>query len=245
MDIDNFLSIYIMTEATQFAVAPEARIQTGYKLGFYKMPSGRIKEAILQVETLPASKLIDQRCHEVYDLMKTDLMKINKIETIAGEKLETAFLTKKPELKYDIKVGEIIRFKHSDFTETIPDVSYFTFYTTRIGALNQSKEVASDFTGSLAYYYDNGKLKEKHHYANGIKVTVFGYYDNSFNALNYSWQFDQQPNQTFPMIREYIYSIQENPIAQYLIHEGKIVNQNIYNVKGGCTDSIYLKSSEL
>ncbi len=223
----------------------ETRIHSGYKLGFYRMPSGRIREALLHIETLPASKLVDQRRHEVYDLIKTDLMKILKIETIAGAKLETAFLTKKPELKYDVKVGEIIRFKHSDFTETCGDVSYFTFYTTKIGALNQSKEIQGDFTGSIFYYYDNGRVREKHHYANGVKATVIGYYDNSFNALHYSWQFDQQPNQTFPMIREYIYNIQENPVAQYLIHEGKIINQKIFHEKGGSVESIYLKSSDI
>src|SRR5437016_13950653 len=87
-------------------------INYGYKLGYYKQSNGRLREALVHIELLSASKIIDERQHEIYDFLKTDLVKISKIEGLSGDKVESVYIAKKPELKYEVKKGEIVRFKH-------------------------------------------------------------------------------------------------------------------------------------
>lgn len=219
--------------------------QSGYRLGYYKSSSGRIREVLIHVQLLHSSKLVDERQHEIYDFLKTDLIKIIKIENPIGEQIPSnisIYLTKSPELKYDIKEGEIVRFKHSDFKEALPDVSYIAFYNTKCGALNNSTEVPNDYTGSKIYYYPNGLIKEKHYYVSGYKTHVFGHYKNEFSSLHYTWVFEQKFSQAFPTIREYVYNIQENPVAQYIIDNSKIINKVIYD-KTNYIKSVYLAKS--
>lgn len=217
-------------------------INHGYKLGYYKQQSGRIREAIISIELIKNSKIVDERSHEIFDFIKTDLAKITKIEGLNGEKVEIAYLIKKPELKYDIKEGEIVRFKHCEFKEILPDHSYIGFYTTKIGALNDSMEVPKRYTGVIAHNYRNGRIKERYYYVNGDKTHTFGYYDNDFNSLYYTWQFEYNSKKTFPTIREYIYNQQENPIAQFIISNNKITNKTIYD-KTNHIESIYLRNN--
>jgi len=216
-----------------------SNLKRGYKLCYYKQQNGRVREAIAEIELLSSSKFIDERQHEIYDFLKTDIVKITKIENLEGSKVDEAYLVKKPELKYDFKVGEIVRFKHCEFKEIIPDFSYIAFYTTKAGALNDSVEIKNNYTGTKMQYYKNGKIKEKHYYVAGSKTHTFGYYNNDFNSLHYSWSFEQYPNQAFPTIREYIYNQHENPVAQYVINDGKISNKTIYD-RTAYVDSIYL-----
>lgn len=216
-------------------------INHGYKLGYYKQSNGRIREAIIQIELLKNSQLVDERQHEIYDFLKTDLAKIVKIESLVGEKIEKAYLLKTPDLKYDVNEEEIIRFKHSEFKEVIPDHTYIGFYTTKIGALNNSSENGENFTGTRLFYLKNGKMKEKHYYISGTKTHTFGYYNNEFNSLHYTWSFEQKPNQAFLTVREYIYNLQENPIAQFVIDQGKITTKKIYD-KTDYIHSLYINS---
>ena len=215
-------------------------IKSGYKLGYYKRHNHRIKEALIEIELLDDSKLVDERHHEIYDFLKTDLAKIVKIQGIDGSKVDVAYIVKKPELKYDIKEGEIIRFKFPEFEEILPDYSYIAFYTTKTGAINSGNEVDNNYTGTKIQHQTNGNIKEKHYYVSGSKTHTFGYYNNDFNSLHYSWTFEQSSNKTFPTIREYIYNQQENPVAQYVIIEGKIANKTIYD-RTSNVDSIYLQ----
>ena len=75
----------------------------------------------------------------------------------------------------------------------------------------------------------------------GQKTNTFGYYNNEFNSLYYAWQFEQNSNQTFPVVREYIYNQYENPVAQFIIKNGKIINKTIYD-KTNYIESIYCRS---
>src|SRR5438552_683520 len=99
--------------ATNSNTSRTPQITNGYKLGYYKQANGRIKEAVVHIELLGSSKLVDERQHEIYDFLKTDLVKILKIEALGNlsdkEKLESIYITKKPELKYEVKEGEIVR----------------------------------------------------------------------------------------------------------------------------------------
>ena len=212
---------------------------TGYKLGYYKLPNDSIKEVLIHVELIDSSKLVDERQHEIYDFLKTDVSKITKIESLYGEqKIDDTipiYIVKTPNLKYDVKEGELIRFKHSEFREIIPDFSYIAFYTTKTGALNNSIEVPKEYTGIQMYYYPNGRIKEKHYYVNGYKTHTFGYYNTEFNSLHYTWVAEQKNSN----IREYIYNLQENPVAQYIIANDVIINKTIYD-RSDYFNSIYL-----
>lgn len=220
-------------------------LQVGYKLGYYKSLTypGLIKEALIQIEILESSKVCDERSHEIFDYLKTDLCKINKIEAINGDKIENVFISKRPELKYDVKVGELIRFKHSEFKEILPDISYIAFYTTKTGALNNLTNIHDNipltYTGSRLIYYKNGKIKDKYYYVNGLKMQAFGYYNNDFNSLQYSWTYNRTPGQIYPTIREYVYDKNEQPTAQYKIQNKKIIDKCIYD-KSGVADSLYI-----
>jgi hypothetical protein len=224
-------------------MSTEKNLMRGYKLGYYQQTNSRYREALIQVELLSSSQLVDERQHEIYDFLKTDVVKILKIEGLAGEKIETAYLIKKPELKYDVKEGEIVRFKHSEFKELLPDISYIAFYTTKVGALNNAKEMPANYTGTKMYYYKNGKIKEKHYYINGYKTHTFGHNNNDFNSMHYAWTFEMKPGQILPTVREYIYNQIENPVAQYVIVASKIVNKQIYD-KTSQVESIYMQQNE-
>ncbi len=216
-------------------------LKYGYKLGYYKKPHHKTKEVLIYIEILESSKIIDNRQHEIYDFIKTDIVKIVKIEGLDGSIFENAYFVKDPEFKYDVKQGEIVRFKHSEFTNETPDQSYISFYTTKTGALNNSSEIDKDQNGTKIYYYKNAKIKEKIYYVLGSKTHIFGYYDNEFNSLHYTWTIQRYVDQIFPTIREYIYNQQENPIAQYIINEGKITKKIIYDHSDN-NDSIYLQN---
>jgi len=224
---------------------PDKTIE-GYKLGYYKQASGRIREAMITLEILTSSKLIDERQHEIYDFLKTDLVKILKIESLyVDNRIDSAYIYRKgQELQYEVKVGEIVRFKHSDFKDPQPDNAYISVFTSKAGALNGSREAPSNFTGTRLYYYPNGRLKEKHYYVAGFKTHTYGYYNSEFNPMNFCWTFESRTNQTFPIIREYLYNLNENPIAQYIIHEGRITNKTVY-LPNERSDSIYLQRGEL
>lgn len=209
----------------------------GYKLGHYKSNTGHLRNAIIKIKLLEKSKVIDERQHEIYDHLKTNLAQILSIENSEGEKIESAYLIKNPELKHEIKEGEIIRFMHAKFSENQPDISYLRFYSTKTGALNYSKEIPAQLTGVRYHYYKNGRIKEKHYYVNGFKTYTFGYYDNDFNSLHYNWTYNQKDSN----IREYIYNKNENPIAQYVINKFDIIDKVIYD-KGHPNGSIYLQT---
>ena len=219
----------------------QSAIHCGYKLGYHKQPNGLTLEAMIQLELMSDSVIIDERQHEIYDFVKTDIAKIIKIQGLNGEKFDTVYLVKEPELKYDIKEGEIIRFKHCEFGEILPDHSYIAFYTTKTGALNNSTQVPYNYQGAILHYYKNGRMKYKYYYVNGKKTHTFGYYNNEFNSLHYTWQFENDLGYSFPIVREYIYNEQENPIAQFIISDGKIMKKNFYN-KINHIESIYCNS---
>ena len=62
-------------------------INIGYKLGYYQQENnGRIREAVITIELLDGSKKVDNRMHEIYDFMKTDVLKL-KIFMILMAKL--------------------------------------------------------------------------------------------------------------------------------------------------------------
>jgi hypothetical protein len=98
-------------------------------------------------------------------------------------------------------------------------------------------ELPPNYTGSRIHYYPNGRIREKHYLVNGYRTHTFGYNNNEFNSLYYTWVFEQDPK----VIREYIYNAQENPIAQYVIDsESKITSKIIYD-RTNYLSSIYLE----
>ncbi len=215
-------------------------LHVGYKLGYYTQPNnGRIREVLIELEILTTSQIKDNRMNEIYDYMKTDLARVRSIKNLTEDEITNAYLTRK--LQHEISVGDIIRFKNPKFEEIVPDTSYIAYYTTKTGALNYVTEVGPNYTGDKMRHYRNGKIKEKHYYVNGFKTHTFGYYNNDFNSLHYTWKFTQLSGQTFPEVREYIYNQQENPIAQFLISEGRITKKTIYD-KTNYIKSFYLRS---
>ncbi len=251
-----------MTNCIQLASQIKTPIHHGYRLGFYKLPSGRLFETLIQIELLSSSKVVDERQHEIYDYLKTDLMKIVKIENPPTDGI--VYLNYCPELTYPIQINDIVRFKHSDFNHPTPDQTYFMYYTTQVGALNNSKSIDhhfkasfaltststsamtdSDRTGVIYQYYNNGKIKNKKYYVWGMLATTYGYYNNDLNSLHYTWIYTQHENQTFPTIREYVYNQVEVPMAQYIINESRVVHQTIYAPPDQYPSSIYLQIGEL
>lgn len=213
----------------------------GYKLGYYqqKLHVGRIQEAIITIELFDSSKVIDNRVNEIYDFMRTDLARIKNIVDLNGQTINSAYLICTPELKHEVFKDEIISFKNPNFYRTVPDVGYISYYTTKLGVMNESYEVIKGFNGVRYYYYRNGNIKEKHYYCDGFRTHTFGYYNNCYNALHYSWTFMQESNEAFPRIREYIYNQQENPVAQFVILQNKLIKKQIYD-RTNYVKSIYL-----
>lgn len=213
----------------------------GYLLGYFKNGTDIIKEALITIEPLDITNIKDDRNHEIYDFIKADIVKVISIEDLQGNKVNTAYLLNRPpnDLKYEIKEAEVIRFKNCNFAELLPNLSYIAFYTSKIGALNKSKEIAKTFTGVRYYYYPNGKLKEKIYYIQGNSMNVYGYYNNEFNSLYYSWIYEPDTNSSIMAVREYVYDRSEICVAQFIIKENKVVNKNIYN-KSNFIESPYL-----
>jgi len=201
----------------------------GFKLVYHKMRGHRIYEGIAELELLDNSKVIDQRQHEIYDTLRTNLVRVVAIKNINGTELPEAYLDKSnsdPFVTNMIKVGSVLRVKHADFTD---EKKCITFHSTREGVMNLTQYVPTLYNGCKMWYYKNGHLREKHYIINGLKVFVLGFYDNLFNTLKYTWTFEMYPNEAFPVIREYLYNEQENPLAQYVIKEGRIVSKFVYD----------------
>lgn len=201
----------------------------GYLIGYFKH-NEVIREALITISLVESSQIKDTRLNEVYDLIKADLVRVVCIENLDGQKINSAYLLNRPKgtLKYEVKESEIVRFKNCNFNEMIPNLSYIGFYTTKLGALNKSQEVNANFSGVKYYYYPNGKLKNKHYYVKGSIINMFGYYNNEFNSLYYTWVYQYSDNSHEYNVREYIYDTNETCLGQFIFENQKLINQIIY-----------------
>jgi hypothetical protein len=216
----------------------------GYKLVYYKLRGPRLYEGIAEIELLEHSKIADQRQHEIYDTLRTNLARIVALKTATGTDISEGFLEKSsidPFVAHGVKVGSILRVKHADLTD---EKKCIQFYSTREGVMNISCHVPAGYTGSKVWYYPNGRLREKHYVINGIKLCVLGFYDNLFNTLKYNWTYELYPNEAFPIVREYLYNEQENPMAQHIIKEGRVISKMVYD-RTYSTESLFLQSSRV
>jgi hypothetical protein len=197
-----------------------------YGLGSHD--SGR--DVLITYQLLPESHKWSHRIHEIYDPIRTDLAQVTELKFVWGKGEPEPEQTFLPELRQTVKVGEVVRILHANYLNPSGHLSLFT---TQHGAINQSTEIPPNLTGSYITYYRNGRIRSKYYAIDGQKTHEFGYRDTCFNPLHYAWTFEAN------LIREYVYNLNENPIAQYIIVNGQIRTQSIYH-PGDKPQSIYL-----
>ena len=238
-------------------------VSRGYLIAYYvpikfaRMPKTasviqskkKYREALVTIELLKSSKIVPPESHlsEIYAPYTTNIARVVSCEPLNGDSASRFYLHCEPELTHSFTVNDIIRFKYSKLTPTERD--NIKYYSTKQGALNTSKWVAPNTTGDVIRYYPSGKVRLKHYYINGCKTHTFGYRDDQYNSLQWTWTFyydkiqQSEDPQELIHVREYLYDDKEKPLAQFVIADGKIVKSEIYDQTQLC-ESLYLKSSK-
>lgn len=173
---------------------------------------------IISVSILSSSIIDDNRQHEIYDHIKTNLIVIDKINHIVpyfGKYSSTPTILMGTVNQLCVSIGQVIELKTYDFNQY---GNYIPVYSTKSGAINTipilSMYFQPDFTGTIYNYFPNGKIQYKICYFKSKLKTLYCYYNSIFNTIWYSFHINSNTNQ----ITEYQYNDKEEYMGKILIN---------------------------